>query len=340
MVQIYKIINKNIKNYTLERTIANVSYGYLNLSVNDKIVHYFEELTKKKNIFYINNLEDCKKYIKDIHQEFIKKKINVIGLDIEGYKIGRYGIVSILQICLSDVYIFDLYKCDNNYLIIKYIKNLLENEEIIKVLHDCREDCSILYNQYNIKLNNVFDCQVAYNLFLKKTKKEQYQISYDDLLYKYLFLNNNNKIYFHKCISIDPKIYLERPISKELMHYAIQDVLYLKPLMLALVDKLESVSKDISLMEKKEKSQAGANAEVSAEVSTEAGTNNSLKLNYFKNSIIKDVINHSKKYINYQYLNIFIKNEKELQKGTIIEGMVVSCNNLNIYVKLNLNKKG
>ncbi|CRG95426.1 3'-5' exonuclease, putative [Plasmodium gallinaceum] len=315
----YRFFNNHI-NKIFKRKITNISYGYLNLSIHDKIIHYFENL--KKNIIYINDSKNCKEYINEIKKN-LNEKYNFIGLDVEGYKIGKHGIISIIQICTENIYIFDLYKCDNTYLFIMYLKEILENEKIIKITHDCREDCSILYNQYNINLNNVFDTQVAYNLFLKKKKKDLYQISYDDLLFKCLLLNNNHKIYFHKIISLDPKVYLKRPISKELIQYAIQDVLYLKPLMLILIDKLNNIDekKNILLDLNEEKKKV-------------------YNLDLHKIDLINYVIDNSQKYINYQFLNSHIKNEKKLQKGMIIEGMIVSCSNLKIYVKLNLSKKG
>ncbi|CRG98821.1 3'-5' exonuclease, putative [Plasmodium relictum] len=307
-------------NKIFKREINNISYGYLSLPINSKIAHYFENL--KKNIIYINDSKNCREHINEIRKN-LNEKINFIGLDVEGYKIGKNGIVSIIQICTEDIYIFDLYRCDNTYLFIMYLKELLENEKIIKITHDCREDCSILYNQYNINLNNIFDTQVAYNLFLKKKKKELYQISYDDLLFKCLLLNNNQKIYFHKIISLDKKIYLKRPISKELIQYAIQDVLYLKSLMLILIDKLSNIDEKNNTF---------------SDLNTEKKNVNNLDTH--KIDLIKYVIKNSQKYINYQFLNSHIKNEKKLQKGMLIDGMIVSCNNLKIYVKLNLSKNG
>ncbi|SBT70651.1 3'-5' exonuclease, putative [Plasmodium malariae] len=336
----YKCFVKSIRSKALfKRTLCNVSYGYLNLTVQDRTMPYFENL--KKNIIYINNSKDCKECINEIKKKFSNEKQNFIGLDIEGYKIGKDGIVSIIQICADDIYIFDIYKCDNSYLFIKYIKDLLEDERIVKVTHDCREDCSILYNQYDVRLNNIFDTQVAYNILLKERKKEMYQISFDDLLYKCLLLNNNQKIYFHKMIALEQKIYLQRPISKELIHYAVQDVLYLKPLMLSLVHMLSGVHKKEHTGERCSKVVSTAHEEKGeVRISEEKEMKTSIVDNISDTDIIMQVIKCSQKYINYQSLNSHIKNEKELQKGMTLEGMVVSCNNINIYVKLNLSKKG
>ena len=40
------------------------------------------------------------------------------------------------------------------------LKEVLECKDILKVFHDCRNDSGVLYKQYGILLQNVFDTQV------------------------------------------------------------------------------------------------------------------------------------------------------------------------------------
>lgn len=40
------------------------------------------------------------------------------------------------------------------------LKSMLEDDSIVKVMHDCRQDSAALYYQMGIKLQNVFDSQV------------------------------------------------------------------------------------------------------------------------------------------------------------------------------------
>ncbi|SOV73668.1 3'-5' exonuclease, putative [Plasmodium sp. gorilla clade G3] len=349
-----KCLKNNINIWKKAR--RNVSYGYYNINVNEKIHQYFDDINKKKNIKYISDCKSCKECIDEIKNGYYNLKdlkMKMIGLDIEGYKIGKYGIISIIQICYEDIYIFDIYKCDNIYLFINYIRDILECDDIIKVMHDCREDCSILYNQYNIHLKNILDTQVAYNLLFKYNNNytNTYQISYDDLLKKYLFINNNHKIYFHKMITLDNYIYLKRPIMKELISYAIQDVIYLKPLILCIIDKFitKQKRKDEEEEEKKKYMNDKQNNIIKDKEfdNTDNMLHNTCNISSFNNHdlyhtkhIIQDIILHSKKYVNYQFLNSHIKDEKKLQKGMILEGMVVSCNNTKMYLKLNMRKRG
>lgn len=56
----------------------------------------------------------------------------------------------------GNVYIFDLYCLWD----INKLKNILESENIEKVLHDGRELFMCLYQEYGVKMKNIFDTQI------------------------------------------------------------------------------------------------------------------------------------------------------------------------------------
>lgn len=43
---------------------------------------------------------------------------------------------------------------------LEQLKAILEDENVTKVIHDCRQDSAALFYQFNIKLQNVLDTQV------------------------------------------------------------------------------------------------------------------------------------------------------------------------------------
>ena len=45
--------------------------------------------------------------------------------------------------------------------VLKVLKDILEDESVTKVIHDCRQDSAALFYQFGIKLNNVLDTQVC-----------------------------------------------------------------------------------------------------------------------------------------------------------------------------------
>jgi len=62
--------------------------------------------------------------------------------------------------------IVDLYFFEDKD-VIKKICDILTNGSIVKVFHDCRLDCKILYEHYGIIVAPVFDNQIAYMLYQK-----------------------------------------------------------------------------------------------------------------------------------------------------------------------------
>lgn len=94
----------------------------------------------------------------------------VISFDCEVVNVGAKGVLTLLQIgtIRGEAFIFDLKSCpqmatDGG------LKTLLEDENVIKIIHDCRNDSYNLYSQYNILLKNVFDTQVSQNIHIHIT---------------------------------------------------------------------------------------------------------------------------------------------------------------------------
>ncbi|KAM5192765.1 piRNA biogenesis protein EXD1-like [Mantella aurantiaca] len=88
-----------------------------------------------------------------------------IGLAAAGSNLSRHGKLCWLQVASKNhVYIFDIETLGSN--VFKYgLKALLEDEKIVKVIHDCRGLSDCLYHQYGVEVRNVFDTQVA-DIFL------------------------------------------------------------------------------------------------------------------------------------------------------------------------------
>ncbi len=91
---------------------------------------------------------------------------------------------------------------------------LLADNNITKIFHAPREDLEIFYNLFKTLPSNVFDIQIAANIcgFGK-------QLSYDDLCYK-LFGIAIDKTH-------QKSNWLKRPITSDMLNYAMLDVEYL-----------------------------------------------------------------------------------------------------------------
>lgn len=86
----------------------------------------------------------------------------VISFDSKGVNLGVKGQLTLIEIgtLRGEAFIFDVQQCPD-MLVDGGLKTLLEDDNIIKIIHDCRNDSFNLYSQYNILLRNVFDTQVS-----------------------------------------------------------------------------------------------------------------------------------------------------------------------------------
>lgn len=85
----------------------------------------------------------------------------IISVDCEGINLGIKGELTLVEIgtIRGEAFIFDVLTCPS-ILTEGGLKALLENEKVIKVIHDCRNDSVNLYTQFKVLLRNVFDTQV------------------------------------------------------------------------------------------------------------------------------------------------------------------------------------
>ena len=72
---------------------------------------------------------------------------------------SRFVIILLQVLAGSTCYMFDMLHQDVD--ILRELKSLLQNPSVVKVVHDCRQDSAALFYQMQIKLENVFDTQVA-----------------------------------------------------------------------------------------------------------------------------------------------------------------------------------
>ncbi|CEL95361.1 unnamed protein product [Vitrella brassicaformis CCMP3155] len=202
--------------------------------VNLKLTPELEERygSTKREIHLIDSRDACE----DCLPELISAP--AIAVDCEGVNLGRFGRLCLIQIAAGDrVFLFDCLKEG----IMNTLAPVLSHANIVKVMHDCREDSSALHNQYGIQLQNVFDTQVAHFALLDQDGFAPYQISLNDLLLKALKLSNRRKSPITAKMVRDPNVWYYRPVSRDLIEYAVQDVLHLLPLRQRLCEMLDDL---------------------------------------------------------------------------------------------------
>ncbi|KAJ0427971.1 putative 3'-5' exonuclease domain, K domain, ribonuclease H-like superfamily [Helianthus annuus] len=156
--------------------------------------------------------------------EFLKpspdKKL-VIGFDCEGVDLCRNGTLCIMQLAFPDaIYLVDA--IEGGKTLVEACKPALESSYITKVIHDCKRDSEALYFQFNIKLHNVFDTQIAYSLIEEQEGGDKSTRRLHIICISYL-----EKQEVRVLLRQDPNFWKYRPLSELMVRAATDDVRFL-----------------------------------------------------------------------------------------------------------------
>lgn len=166
--------------------------------------------------------------------EDILRKGQPIGFDGEGVNLGPKGQLTLVQVSTvsGQVIIFDVQTCPA-LMGQGGLKQLLESEHIIKVVHDCRNDSAALFFQCDVQVKNVFDTQAAHAVLqLQDTGKPVYKVknvSLNALCELYNAPVNPMKEQVKNIYRRDQKFWARRPLTRDMICYAAADVLALVP---------------------------------------------------------------------------------------------------------------
>lgn len=157
-----------------------------------------------------------------------------VGFDGEGVNLGPKGQLTLVQISTvgGQVIIFDV-QTTPAIMTQGGLKKLLESEQIIKVVHDCRNDSAALFFQCDVQVRNVFDTQAAHAVLqLQDTGKPVYKVknvSLNALCELYNAPVNPMKEQVKNIYRRDQKFWARRPLTRDMICYAAADVLALVP---------------------------------------------------------------------------------------------------------------
>ncbi|OZG32095.1 MULTISPECIES: ribonuclease D [Rickettsieae] len=152
-----------------------------------------------------------------ILNEFCRQLLDckTISVDTEFLRKNTYfAQLSIIQIMTSSHKVIIDTLCD---LDLSPLNEIFLNEKILKIFHAPREDFEIFYHLFKKLPRNVFDIQIAAGIcdFGK-------HLSYSDICSKICFVHIDK--------TYQRSDWLKRPISANLLDYAIKDVEYLEPI--------------------------------------------------------------------------------------------------------------
>jgi ribonuclease D len=142
----------------------------------------------------------------------------------ERYYYSRLGIIQVAseKMCV----IIDAIEIGN----LHPFGDLLINPSITKIFHSCKEDVSIFYNLFGKVPRPIFDTQIA-AAFIGYEE----QAGYARLVHEISGVNlNKSETYTN---------WLQRPLTKEQIEYALDDVNYLPDIYIHLTEKLKSLGR-------------------------------------------------------------------------------------------------
>ncbi|CAH1112027.1 unnamed protein product [Psylliodes chrysocephalus] len=211
--------------------------------MNQQIAHSTDSWKTKlfQNTRVICTTRECHLVIDDLMNKASKTQMNpvwpftndrmIVAFDCEGINLGVKGQLTLMQVATMSgfSYVFDLISCPD---MIDYgLRRLLESTNIVKVVHDCRNDSVNLFNQYNITMRMVFDTQAAHAILTyQETNKPVYKaksIALNALCEYYGAPINPMKDQLKNIYRRDQKYWSRRPLSREMILYASADVLSL-----------------------------------------------------------------------------------------------------------------
>ena len=208
------------KYFINEECIKNIK-NIIDLILENKI----EDEFKIVNLKYLNSFIDTEEKIIQMRNEIINESVLGVDAEFTGEKCGIDGVVCIIQISSNKkTYVVDTLKLHN--LIKKYLGDIFENENIIKIFHGCDNDLFWILSNFDIKTINIYDTSRSFAVFQELINNKSYKNSNYVSLYHLIifFLGIKlNKSYQKSNWKI-------RPLNGGMYQYALNDaksVLYL-----------------------------------------------------------------------------------------------------------------
>ena len=143
---------------------------------------------------------------------------SIVALDAEGVDLSRLGLISIVQVSTqSCCVLFDVLGKTADDPLVQWLRTLLENPTVVKVIHDCRMDADALYHHLRIDLKNIHDTS-CWHASLTGFR--------DESLSRVLVYNrlDTNQFRDSSVYNVNPAFWASRPITKKMKDWASGDV--------------------------------------------------------------------------------------------------------------------
>ena len=216
------------------------------LKKKKKLLNFEDEDTvdKNKDIVFVKNLHYLYYFDKLVSNQ------KLIAFDSEGVNLSRTGELTIITIGVNtqqdnndqtnriQSFVFDMLNNEIKLEQLNVLKSILENNNVKKIIHDCRADSDILYYKFNIKLNNVFDTCAVYQKITNKDRRDNLN---NTLSANNCKINKYRPNLTHDFYQRNPTYWANRPLTQNMIDHAGSDVLNLHDLYFKLMKKYNTI---------------------------------------------------------------------------------------------------
>ena len=168
-----------------------------------------------------------------------------ISVDLEGHQLGIKGTTCLIQVAVDAgvdtqsplIYVFDTLSCNLHLRQACPLREILEDESIVKVFHCCYGDAAALFHEFKVTLKGVFDTGVADSVALAQHVNKARRL--DTVIYHWLGDNSAHLQYKGKLVH-SPGLWFQRPLGQRLFVYAYEDVVFCNALYVAQRNQLRA----------------------------------------------------------------------------------------------------
>lgn len=144
-----------------------------------------------------------------------------IAVDLEG-NLDASGNLSLITVeGGGKIYVFDILACPD--ILGAGLANVLQDQNLVKIFHDCRADSEALFGQNNITLCNVFDTQIAHAI-MEGRDARSFRVGLNVVLELYSSYTNPHK----DVVKHRRGLWEQRPLPALLLEYSAYDVKFLR----------------------------------------------------------------------------------------------------------------
>lgn len=141
-----------------------------------------------------------------------------VTFDCEGVNLSRVGSVELISISFKsmDVFLVDM-GGNPDPVIIKTVRELMENEMVVKIIHDCRMDCDALFHLHGIEVKNIHDTSCYHHVLTGAEDKNLNHVLMDNGI-------STNTARDTNVYKINHAFWATRPLTKVMIEWASSDV--------------------------------------------------------------------------------------------------------------------